>query len=321
MSANCIPSELVVCRAVTRPLFFHTGVARARLKLCSTLYLEFAHLILGAGLIVMEPSPRFGHCSALVEEKFCVWGGRTKDFLERKSELASSVHSFDQFLEFWAEPEDESSGIPPPGLYDGACASAGHHVYVYGGYDGSKYQRSLHKLDTRSWTWKQLSSAGPMRKGGCGMVAHDSKLVLFGGFGVPSGPTQPGAEFVKNSKYTSGEGWTNELYVFDLNKGMGECILLSILQHTLHGIECLHASFCHRNSGHFGAQLQCLQPYTDSSAFLNCKKKGMHDTQSCGVHMETNMVCSTHSLVPIYAHHLCAIHTSVFTVYNSTTKK
>ena len=32
MSANCIPSELVVCRAVTRPLFFHTGVARARLS-------------------------------------------------------------------------------------------------------------------------------------------------------------------------------------------------------------------------------------------------------------------------------------------------
>ena len=32
MSANCIPSELVVCRAVTRPLFFHTGVARARLN-------------------------------------------------------------------------------------------------------------------------------------------------------------------------------------------------------------------------------------------------------------------------------------------------
>ena len=25
MSANCIQSELVVCRAVTRPLFFHTG--------------------------------------------------------------------------------------------------------------------------------------------------------------------------------------------------------------------------------------------------------------------------------------------------------
>ena len=33
MSANCIPSELVVCRAVTRPLFFHTGVVRARLDM------------------------------------------------------------------------------------------------------------------------------------------------------------------------------------------------------------------------------------------------------------------------------------------------
>ena len=146
-----------------------------------------------------------------------MWGGYTKDFFERKSELASSVHSFDQFLELWAE--NESSG--PPGLIDGACASAGHHVYVYGGDDGSYSQGSLHQLDTRSWTWKQLSSAGPMRNQGCGMVAHDSKLVLFGGYGVPSGPTQPGAEFVKNSKYTSGEGWTNELHVFDLNKGMG----------------------------------------------------------------------------------------------------
>ena len=146
-----------------------------------------------------------------------MWGGRIKDFLERKSELASSVHSFDQLLEFWAE--NESSGIPPPGLYFGACTSAGHHVYVYGGSHGSHRHCSLHQLDTRSWTWKQLSSAGPMRKTGCGMVAHDSKLVLFGGHGVPSGPTQAGAEYMKNSKYTSGAGWTNELHLFDLKKG------------------------------------------------------------------------------------------------------
>ena len=93
---------------------------------------------------IMEPSPRWGYYSALVEEKLYVWGGYTKDFLERKSELASSVHSFDQFLELWAE--NESSGVPPPGLIDGACASAGHHVYVYGGDDGSYSQGSLHQL-------------------------------------------------------------------------------------------------------------------------------------------------------------------------------
>ena len=89
-----------------------------------------AHCEMGAGF--SELSPRWGQFSAVVEGKFCVYGGRTKDFLQ---------------------------------------------------------------LDTRTWTWKQLSSTGPMRKVGCGMVAHGSNLVLFGGYGIPSGPTQPGAEF------------------------------------------------------------------------------------------------------------------------------
>ena len=51
------------------------------------------------------------------------------------------------------------------------------------------------------------------------MIAYDKKLVLFGGYGIPSGPTQPGAQFVKNTQYTSGSGWTNELHVFDLEEG------------------------------------------------------------------------------------------------------
>ena len=148
-----------------------------------------------------------------------MWGGRTKDFLEEKSELASSVHSFDPLLEFW--DVNKISGVPPPGPRSGAFASAGHYVYLYGGTDESRFHSSLHQLDTRSWTWKQLSSAGPMRKVACGMVAHDSKLVLFGGYGVPSGPTQPGAEFIKNSRFTYGVGWTNEVHTFDLKEGEG----------------------------------------------------------------------------------------------------
>ena len=168
-----------------------------------------------------EPSPRFGHYCALVEEKFCVWGGRTKDFLKEKSELTSSVHSFDPFLEFWDPDVNKISGDPTPGLYTGACASAGPHVYLYGGTDGSRLQSSLHQLDTRSWTWKRLSSAGHMRMVSCGMVAHDSKLVLFGGNGYPSGPTQPGAEFIKHSKFNDGAGWTNEVHTFDLKEGEG----------------------------------------------------------------------------------------------------
>ena len=173
-----------------------------------------------------EPSPRFAQFSAVVEGKLCVYGGRTKDFLKEKSGLASSVHSFDGLLESWYS-EDTGGDVPPPGLHYGACASSGQHVYVYGGVDGSAYQGSLHQLDTRTRTWKQLSSIGPMREAGCGMVAYDSNLVLFGGYGIPSGPTQPGAEFVKSSKYTDGVGWTNELHTFDLIKGEGDVVASS----------------------------------------------------------------------------------------------
>ena len=172
-----------------------------------------------------EPSPRWGQFSAVVEGKLCVYGGLTKDFLKEKSGLASSVHSFDGLLESWYS--EDTGGVPPPGLYDGACASAGHHVYAYGGHDGSARHVSLHQLDTRTRTWKQLSSTGPMRKSGCRMVSYGSNLVLFGGFGIPSGPTQPGAEFVKSSYYTDGRGKTNELHTFDLIKGEGDVVASS----------------------------------------------------------------------------------------------
>ena len=147
-----------------------------------------------------------------------MWGGYTKDILKEKSELASSVHCFDPLLEFW--DVNKISGVPPPGPRSGACASAGHYVYLYGGTDGSHFHSSLHQLDTRSWTWKQLST-GPMRKRACGMIAHDSKLVLFGGYGIPSGPIQPGAEFIKQWNFTDGRGWTNEVHTFDLKEGEG----------------------------------------------------------------------------------------------------
>ena len=96
-----------------------------------------------------------------------------------------------------------------------------------GGHDGSACQGSLHQLDTRTWTWKQLSSTGPMRKVGCRMVAYGNNLVLFGGYGIPSSPTQPAAEFVKSSKYTNDIGWTNEQHTFDLIKGEGDVVASS----------------------------------------------------------------------------------------------
>ncbi len=145
-----------------------------------------------------------------------MWGGFN---VKKKSDLASSIHRFDPLLESW-ENNNINSGPAPPGLYNGACASAGHQLYHYGGSGGSQRQGSLHQLDTKTSRWKRLSGpGGPMRKIGCGMVAYKSRLVLFGGYGAPSGPTPPGAEFAQDTRFNNGDGWTNELHIFDLEGG------------------------------------------------------------------------------------------------------
>ena len=111
-----------------------------------------------------------------------------------------------------------------PALYNGASASTGGHLYLYGGTDGSAYQNCFYQLDTQLLKWQQLSNAGPMKKVGCRMVVYGRKLILFGGYGVPSHPSQQ--DFVKSSRLTDGSGWTNELHSFDLEEG--ECDVLPL---------------------------------------------------------------------------------------------
>ena len=172
-----------------------------------------------------EPSPRYGHASVAVGEQLYVWGGVTEDL----DALASALHSFHPLLEYWEYCE--CSGLPPSALlHRGAYVSSGDNLYIYGGYDGSDYQGCLHKLDTKSWKWQQLSSGGPMRKSGCGMIAYGKKLVLFGGYGIPYDPTQPGAQFVKRA-------WTNELHVFDVEEG--EDGRATWYQHCLYMLMCI----------------------------------------------------------------------------------
>ena len=142
-----------------------------------------------------------------------MWGGRTKGSPKEKGEL---VHIFHGLTEVWSSKQCQGPS-PPDGIYCGASASAGYHLYLYGGIDGPHYHGSLHQLDTRSWTWSHLSSCGPMYKTGCKLVAYDESLLCIGGHGLSSGNTsQPGAEFVED---TDDRGWTNELHAYDLRKG------------------------------------------------------------------------------------------------------
>ena len=171
-----------------------------------------------------EPSPRFVHGAVAVGGRCYLWGGRVQDFsASGRRKLLSTVEIFDPYLETWEK--HHTTGVPPPGLYFGACTSLLDSLYWFGGNDGSSFYNSLHRLDTTTLEWREIhplnQADGPMRKSGCEIVSFlQDRLAVFGGYGIPTGPTQPGAMFTKNTDYTDGRGWSNELHVFNITEGM-----------------------------------------------------------------------------------------------------
>ena len=166
---------------------------------------------------VYEPSPRFSHSSAQVEDNAYLWGGLTQD-----SSRSEVINIFDCYTERWKECS--TTGIPPPGLQYGSFTLLCDDLYYFGGYDGKGAHNSLHRLQTRTLEWQDIKQAnpagGPLPKLGCGMVAYQQQLALIGGAcHTPTGPLQAGAEFIKNLKFT-GYGWTNEFHLFSIREGV-----------------------------------------------------------------------------------------------------
>ena len=152
-----------------------------------------------------EPLPRAGHAAIAVDNKLHMWGGwgRSKD---KSQKLAQKLEVFDISTEHWEQKP--TRGTPPPGLFGTAYAVVGSCLFVFGGWDGVSHHNSLFKLDLRTFQWEQVRvsnpSRGPQRKSGCGMVSYgDNQLVVFAGW--------------------TDTGLTDELHIFDLNKG--ECSL------------------------------------------------------------------------------------------------
>ena len=155
-----------------------------------------------------------------------MWGGRTEDFSEsNRRKLASVVEIYDPYLAIEAWQQEATTGVPPPGLYDGGCTS-GHELLLWcGGHDGKSRFGALHQLNTMLLKWEELhpknASQGPMAKSGCGLALFQlGKVGLFGGYGIPTGPTQPGSTFIRNTGSSDGGGWTNEFHLFDLQEGI-----------------------------------------------------------------------------------------------------
>ena len=167
-----------------------------------------------------EPLPRYDHISGRVGSKLVVQGRRTKDFSEKsKQQLSSVVEIFDPYSELW-EQRQVQGVAPSPVTYSAASASLNDDLFSFGGWDGRQFSNTLHRLDSKTWRWSQVSpqnaDGAPMPKYSCGMIAFRNSLVVFGGYGVPRGPTEPGS-FIKNINFTDGRGWTNEFHIYHLH--------------------------------------------------------------------------------------------------------
>ena len=146
-----------------------------------------------------EPLPRSDHAAVAVDNKLHMWGGFAGS-VEKSRELSKHVEVFDISMELWEQKP--THGTSPPGLYDTAYTVVGSSLFVFGGYDGVSRHNTLFKLDLRSFQWEKVQvsnpSSGPQKKE---MVSYgDNQLVIFAGW--------------------TGSGiWTDELHVFDLDKG------------------------------------------------------------------------------------------------------
>ena len=169
-----------------------------------------------------EPLPRYWHISCRVGSKVVVQGGVAKDFSEKsRQNLSYVVEIFDPYSELW-EQRPVTGDCPSPGTYAAASASLHVDLFLFGGFDGRQDFNTVHRLDTERFCWSQVSpqnvDGAPMPKCACGMVAFGNSLGVFGGYGVPRGPTEPHS-FTKDTRFTSGIGWTNEFHIYNLSEG------------------------------------------------------------------------------------------------------
>ena len=187
-----------------------------------------------------EPKPRWGHYAAAIKGTVYVCGGRVFNLSDAsvRGELLSSVNTFDSLFESWEEQITE--GTPFFGLYRGACVSALDNIYVYGGNDGSNLHGSLHVLDVSTKRWSLLSgesSVGraPMIKVGCGLAyCLGDNLSLFGGYCRNlDNSIQGGSSFIANHNFEDGRGWSNELHLYSLRKGITRVILIVLWVHNI----------------------------------------------------------------------------------------
>ena len=163
-----------------------------------------------------EPAGRYGHCSAIVDNKQYTYGGHCGT---GGVPTLTAVEIFDFETELWQQTP--TSGDPPPGFNEASCAVIGARLFHFGGTNHSMLYNSIHELDTRALRWNPITAIntqeGPRGKISAGMVSYNEKfLVISGGYtGLPD-QHLPGREYVPDPD-REGRGWTNEVHCFHVD--------------------------------------------------------------------------------------------------------
>ncbi len=162
--------------------------------------------------VTVEPMPCAFPFSAEADGLHYCWKGTGPN------EKSNSLSVYESNTETWTIKP--TTGPVHPGLGNGCSVIVGRHLFSFGGLDGSTFYNDMFKLDLDTLQWSKVQTIGsqPIRKGGCGLVRMDEgTLCCIGGYGI--GPTQPGSTFTRNTDYSDGRGWTNEIHLFDVQDG------------------------------------------------------------------------------------------------------
>ena len=153
-----------------------------------------------------QPLPRAWHAAVAIGSKLYVWGGDTRS---RKTK-STALEIFDVTSVEWEQPQVLHGCDMPDGLWGMAVTNDGETAYCCGGRTGYHpnytYYNTVFEITPSQDMCKELqptspSDTAPRGTSGSRVVRFQDKLILYGGY--------------------TGQRWTNELHVFDLNKS--EC--------------------------------------------------------------------------------------------------
>ena len=235
-----------------------------------------------------EPLPRYLHVSERVGRGVIVQGGRTNDFSEgSRQHLTTVVEIFDPYSETW-EQRQVKGDAPSAGTLAAGSASFNDYLFSFGGNDDRAFLNTVHRLDTKTWCWCELSpqnsDGAPMPKWGCGMIAFGNHLGVFGGYGVPGGPTDP-RSFIKDTDFTDGSGITNEFHIYHLSEGITEAdpqsSYANVRCNMIVALHCRCMELSQHNwretSSLFGYHLHCSGRQESSCVWGRKWETGLHE--------------------------------------------